>query len=209
MNNLAVLYHAQGDLSRARDLYERALRIGESKLGAGHTDVAVWCSNLAGVLRAQGDLTAARSLYERSLEIGEANLGADHPSLAIWRSNLAVVLRQMGELETAVELYQRVLLSDELVYGPRHLEVATDLNNLASVLEDLAGWTTRGRYTSEPSASTTSYRSTPSKWCLSAILRRYLSDWAWGKGARAVSACCANSTGSARRGSSRHSCKRQ
>ena len=51
LDNLALLYHAQGNYAEAEPLYQRALAIWEKALGAEHPDVATSLNNLAGFYR--------------------------------------------------------------------------------------------------------------------------------------------------------------
>jgi hypothetical protein len=83
----------QGDLVRARPLYERALAIFEKVRGAEHTDTALSLHSLALLLHSQGDLAGARPLLERALAIFEKVLGPKHPDTARVRNNLSA-LRQ-------------------------------------------------------------------------------------------------------------------
>ena len=54
LNNLAVIYRAQGRYAEAEPLYNRALAISEKALGPEHPDVAIRLNNLAVLYRAQG-----------------------------------------------------------------------------------------------------------------------------------------------------------
>ena len=54
LNNLAVLYRAQGRYREAEPLYQRALAIREQVLGPDHPHVAASLNNLAGLYQAQG-----------------------------------------------------------------------------------------------------------------------------------------------------------
>jgi tetratricopeptide (TPR) repeat protein len=54
LNNLALLYQAQGRYADAEPLHKRALAIGEKTLGPDHPDVAVSLDSLAELYRAQG-----------------------------------------------------------------------------------------------------------------------------------------------------------
>src|SRR6187551_2388937 len=54
LNNLALLYQAQGQHGQAEPLYKRSLAIREKVLGADHLDVAESLNNLAELYRNQG-----------------------------------------------------------------------------------------------------------------------------------------------------------
>ena len=55
LNNLALLYQAQGDYGRAAPLYQRSLAVREKALGPEHPSVATTLNNLASLYQAQGD----------------------------------------------------------------------------------------------------------------------------------------------------------
>ena len=54
-NNMAGVYHAQGDYEKALEYYGKALAISERVLGTDHPDTATTYNNTAGVYHAQGD----------------------------------------------------------------------------------------------------------------------------------------------------------
>ena len=56
LNNLAVVYQAQGQYGEAEGLFKRALAIREQALGASHLDVARTLNNLAVVYHDQGSV---------------------------------------------------------------------------------------------------------------------------------------------------------
>ncbi len=61
LNNLALLYQAQGRYAEAEPLYKRSLAILEKALGAEHPDVAQSLENYAVLLRKTGrDIEAAK-----------------------------------------------------------------------------------------------------------------------------------------------------
>ncbi len=66
LQNLAVTLYAQGDLSGARERYERALAAYERILGLEHPDTLSTLQNLAVTLYAQGDLGTARCCGPRT-----------------------------------------------------------------------------------------------------------------------------------------------
>jgi tetratricopeptide (TPR) repeat protein len=96
LNNLALLYQAQGKYEQAEPLYQRALAIREQQLGPQHPDTAGSLNNLAGLYDAQGKYEQAEPLYQRALAILEQQLGPEHPNTQTVRGNYAALLRTMG-----------------------------------------------------------------------------------------------------------------
>ena len=68
LNNLALLFQAQGRYETAVPLFKRALAIYEKALGPDNPSVATGLNNLAGLFQAQGRYEAAEPLYRRALE---------------------------------------------------------------------------------------------------------------------------------------------
>ena len=62
LNNLALLYRAQGRYGEAEPLYQRALAIYEAVLGTQHPYVAASLNNLAEIYRVQGRYGEAEPL---------------------------------------------------------------------------------------------------------------------------------------------------
>ena len=67
LNEVALLYKAQGQYAQAEPLYKRALAIREKALGPDHPDVAQSLNNLADLYSAQGRHADAEPLYKRAL----------------------------------------------------------------------------------------------------------------------------------------------
>jgi tetratricopeptide (TPR) repeat protein len=140
LNNLALLYCAQGRYEAAEPLYHQALELWREVLGDRHPAVAQSLNNLAGLYDAQGRYSEAEPLYQQALDLRRELLGDRHPDVATSLNNLAAVYESQGRYEAAEPLYQQALeLSRELL-GDRHPQVATSLNNLAAVYES------QGRY---------------------------------------------------------------
>ncbi len=136
LNQIGFFLKDRGDYSGARPHYERALAIGEAKLGTDHPAVAIRLSNLGGVLQAEGDLSGARSHYERALTIGKAKLGTDHPRTAVYANNLGLVLHDEGDLPGARSHFERALAIGEATLGTDHPQTAIYAGNLGGVLQD-------------------------------------------------------------------------
>ncbi len=69
LNNLAVLYVAQGNYAQAEPFFQRAITIYEKALGPEHPDVAAAINNLAELYRTQGNYSQAEPLYQRALSV--------------------------------------------------------------------------------------------------------------------------------------------
>jgi tetratricopeptide (TPR) repeat protein len=95
MNNLAILLKQKGRFDDALALYEEALRIKRSKLGAHHTSTLTSMSNLAGLLTALGKHQEARVLYEESLQGHKSALGSQHPDTLTDMWNFALFLNKV------------------------------------------------------------------------------------------------------------------
>ncbi len=69
LNNLALLYHAQGKYAEAEPLYKRSLAIWEKALGPEHPQVATSLENYAALLRELDRNAEAEKLEERARAI--------------------------------------------------------------------------------------------------------------------------------------------
>ncbi len=107
LNNLAVLYRAQGKYAEAESLLKRALAILEKALGPEHPRVATALNNLALVYKAQGRYTEAEPLQKRALAIFEKALGPEHPHVATSLENYAALLRKTGRSDEAAKMEAR------------------------------------------------------------------------------------------------------
>src|SRR6476619_3133573 len=70
-----------GHLNEAIPLGERALEIGERRLGAEHVGVALVLNNLGEVYYDKGDYDRAESLYKRALAIWERAEDPESPKI--------------------------------------------------------------------------------------------------------------------------------
>ena len=74
LNNLAVLYEAQGHYAEAEPFYQRALAIWEKALGPEHPHVAASLENYAALLRdtGRGDLATMMELRAKTIRAKHA-----------------------------------------------------------------------------------------------------------------------------------------
>ena len=142
LDNLALLLQAQGDLARARPLYERALSINEKALGPEHPDTATSLNNLASLASGPGRPCAgAAALRARAGDPREGARPRASRNVAEPQQS-RVPARGPGRPCGARPLYERALAIREKALGPEHPDTATSLNNLASLLQaqgDLVG----------------------------------------------------------------------
>ncbi|HXF88289.1 MAG TPA: tetratricopeptide repeat protein, partial [Xanthobacteraceae bacterium] len=68
LNNLALLYKAQGDYARAEPLHKRTLAIKEKALGPDHPHVATSLENLAMLYLAMGRVAEAAAFLDRAMK---------------------------------------------------------------------------------------------------------------------------------------------
>ncbi|MEO8340988.1 MAG: tetratricopeptide repeat protein [Nitrospirota bacterium] len=109
LNNLGLVYHAQGQHARAKPYYEQALVRWEQALGSDHADVGSALNNLAEIYQEEGAFEQAETAYLRSLAIGERALGRGHPELAVGFNNLAGLYRKQGRLMQAESRFRMAL----------------------------------------------------------------------------------------------------
>lgn len=69
LNNLALLYHAQGNYAEAEPLYKRSLAIVENALGPEHPNVATALENYSELLRETNRETEAAEMEARATAI--------------------------------------------------------------------------------------------------------------------------------------------
>jgi tetratricopeptide (TPR) repeat protein len=136
LNNLGLLYYAQGRYQEAEPLYRRALALREKVLGPDHPDVATSLNNLAGLYDTQGRYKEAEPLYRRALALWEKVLGPEHPDVATALNNLGLLYYAQGRYPEAEPLYRRALALREKVLGPEHPDTARNLFHLAWLLRD-------------------------------------------------------------------------
>ena len=72
------MYSDTGDLEKAKEYHEWALKIKKQQLGANHVDVAASYNNLGIVYRNTGVLEKAKECYQLALKIQKEQSGANH-----------------------------------------------------------------------------------------------------------------------------------
>jgi tetratricopeptide (TPR) repeat protein len=107
VDNLAILYQAQGKYDEAEPLYERSLAMTEKFLGPEHPEVAQILDKLASLYQAQGKHAEAEPLHVRALAIVEKALGPTHVDMAESLENYAALLHKTGRDAEAAKMEAR------------------------------------------------------------------------------------------------------
>jgi CHAT domain-containing protein/tetratricopeptide (TPR) repeat protein len=136
LNELGILYRAQGVYAKAELLHIRALDINEKALGPMHPVVAQSLNNLGRSYQEQSAYAKAEPLYLRAVDILEKVPGATHPAMAACLNNLATLYQEQGAYAKAEPLFIRALDIQKRALGTMHPQVANSLNNLAVIYQD-------------------------------------------------------------------------
>lgn len=107
LNNLALVYHAQGRYDEAEPMYQRAITITERALGPDHPNLAASLGNLAELYRTQKKYVEAEPLYREAVFIWEQALGLYDLQVALWLEDCAGVLRKLNRNQEAAEMEAR------------------------------------------------------------------------------------------------------
>ena len=89
-NNLGTVYSKTGDLEKAKEEHEWALKISQEQLGANDVDVTTSYNNLGNLYRNTGDGEKAKEYHEWALKIRNEQLGANHVDVAACYYNFGV-----------------------------------------------------------------------------------------------------------------------
>ncbi len=132
INNLGALYHAQGRLDAAEELFREVLRMpvppGEE------TRTVLYLNNLASLLLDRGAYPEAEELYRRGLGIRERAFGRDDPEVATSLRSLGALLHARGDFAAAEPLLREALEIRLKAFGGEHTQVASVLDLLGQVL---------------------------------------------------------------------------
>jgi CHAT domain-containing protein/Tfp pilus assembly protein PilF len=152
LNNLAGMYRAAGDHTRAEPLCREALAMSRAlyppdQLPRGHPDLCNSLSHLGSLRLAAGDFAEAATLLREALALDRARyplaeFPRGHVDIARSLNNLAFLHQAAGEYAQAELLYREALDIYRAAYPrekfPRgHPELVLSLNNLATLYRDV------------------------------------------------------------------------
>ncbi len=111
--NLGRVRQRQDRLDEARELYERALELDESRLGPDDPRLATLLMGLGILHKQQGRPAEALELYLRALAIQEAKLEPTHPSILAALNNISSTHLVLNAPTQAKEVAERLLAVSE------------------------------------------------------------------------------------------------
>ena len=138
--SLGNAYGSLGDVSKQRDLLEKALKIQEAHFGEkDHPDLALTLMNLGNAYGSLGDVSKQRDLLEKALKIQEAHFAEkDHPDLALTLMNLGNAYGSLGDVSKQRDLLEKALKIQEAHFAEKdHPDLALTLMNLGNAYGSL------------------------------------------------------------------------
>ncbi|GAA0403634.1 hypothetical protein Acor_33070 [Acrocarpospora corrugata] len=119
MNNLAVDYLLLGDYAKAREHYERTIRLSRT-VNANQKSLLIWKSGLARVVCLSGDYATACDIGEAAHADAVADLGPNHPTTLRILSDLSIAKRRAGMIDEAYELAELAFERQQGSFGRDH-----------------------------------------------------------------------------------------
>ncbi len=133
---LGDVWHAEGDLARARQQYELVLAAHRTSV-TGDNDAIAWAlSGMGDVLRAERRYPAALMHLQRALR-RQSELHGVHPATARTHTRLGALWFDQGQYAEARTHFQESLTMREATLGPRDPATAQSLHNLGLTLAAL------------------------------------------------------------------------
>ena len=134
LTNFGNLYMDKEQPELAEPVYQRALKINETRFGSADERIKGELSNLANCYRHQGKLAKAEPLFVRALALSN-KAGENDFQKATLLNNLALLYVSQGKYEKAEPLYKRSIAAQEKALGRTNPDVMRTIGNYAVLLE--------------------------------------------------------------------------
>lgn len=108
LNNLAMIYRAQGEIDRAVEYYNNALELKRKILDADNPSIANTLNNLGVLYAASDDYLKAESMFKDALRIWTKKPDENVDSMIFALDNLVRLYKRMGDQEEAAK-YKKLL----------------------------------------------------------------------------------------------------
>jgi len=133
MNNLALLYHRQGRLVEAEELYTSALEIRKLEADMELSPEVAQLSVRGARYEIDGNYAAAARTYERALDGESARSGPDHPRTATVTRSAGVARGLSGDVQGAETLLERAISIFTGSFGENHERTARSMSDLGEL----------------------------------------------------------------------------
>lgn len=130
LNNTGFLAVEQGDISKAIEYYDRALKI--QKEISDQNGIATSFNNMGFIYNQYGDISKALEYYHKALELQEKT--QDKKGTARSLNNIGLIYDNQGDNTKALEYYYKSLKTREEINDKDG--IATSLNNISGVFSE-------------------------------------------------------------------------
>jgi tetratricopeptide (TPR) repeat protein len=130
VNDLGLLYGAQGDYARSEPLLRESLAMLHRLLGDKHSELSFALENLAQVQEGKGDFDDAEVTFHQALAMQRELLGEVHPAVANTLNNLAYLLADKGDVRAALATERESLDIYRKVFPNDNADVARVMNRV-------------------------------------------------------------------------------
>jgi tetratricopeptide (TPR) repeat protein len=135
LNNLAAIVARTGELTRAAEIYARALEIEERLGGADNPALATLLNNYANVLVTQNELAKAGAMLDRALGLVTTAYGPDHADASLVLHTMGHLAATEGRLGDAEKHLRRALAIEDAIPGKEPPTKAALLGYLGQVCD--------------------------------------------------------------------------
>lgn len=135
LNNLALVYCAEGSYKEAAENLEEALSLIRGMEGH-ENELAVTYANLASLYLREGESKKARKALEDSIAVFEKLPPEDTVHFAAALNSLAVLEYREGNTEEAIQLYRRSAANTRRFFG-ENVEYGITLENIGRAYEQI------------------------------------------------------------------------
>jgi len=136
LSNLAALYIAQGQYTKAKEILSQVLAIQERAFSRNHPQYATSLQNLASLLVDMGIYEEAVEAQKEAVQICITVLGRSHPNTATALNHLAAIYLKLARYEEAAPLVDEALRIRRSALGPEHPDILPVLENLLVIYKN-------------------------------------------------------------------------
>jgi serine/threonine protein kinase/Tfp pilus assembly protein PilF len=131
LNDLAVVYWAQGKYAAAGPLWSKLLETQRRVLGDQHLDTLGSMNNMAMADDSLGKYAEAEALYTEALATQRRTLGTENLATLTSINNLGLFYAKRGNYSAAEPLLSEALDVERRILGEEHPNTLTGMSNLA------------------------------------------------------------------------------